>query len=152
MKKRIICFLLIAIMILNLCSCGTNKKNDDITLLGIEKEVEGENYQDYLELTNSMIKEIEEENERMISYPTLAYLYINAFYEFDSDTYSFDNFEVTNQKKKDDYTYIVYGKLYYRDNYNKLYYDKVQIIYMAEKDLESSEGYTVSIKDIIIEE
>lgn len=97
---------------------------------------------DTLELTAEMIEELEERIEKW-NYEIGIALYIAAT-TTSTDDYSITDFEMTNHKKTDKYTYTVYGKLYYKDNYNNSMYDKIELKYKAVKDESEEKGYRLT--------
>lgn len=55
------------------------------------------------------------------------------------------NFDITNQKKETQYTYIVYGVLTGKDNYNQRIKQNVKIIYYCIENKSESTGYEIKM-------
>ena len=54
-------------------------------------------------------------------------------------------FEITNQKKESQYTYVVYGVLYGKDNYNQSIKQNVKIVYYCIENKSESTGYEIKM-------
>lgn len=95
-----------------------------------------------LELTNEMLNEIKEDINGE-HYELITLTVLQKFYPLED--YDYTKFEITNKKQTDDYTYKVYGKVYYEDNYGGRYYETMDIVYTAEEDTEETKGYSLDI-------
>ena len=93
-----------------------------------------------LKLTNEMLKEIKAKiNDEHYELMTLTV--IKLLYKLED--YNYTDFVITNQKQTDNYTYKVYAKLYYEDNYGSKYYDTIDVVYTVEEDSEETKGYSI---------
>ena len=93
-----------------------------------------------LELTNEMLNEIKEDiNDE--DYELLTLTVLKLCYPLED--YNYTKFEVTNKKQTDDYTYKVYAKIHYEDNYGGKYYDTMDVVYTAEEDTDETKGYSI---------
>ncbi len=125
----------------------------------------------FLELTDEMINEINDEIDKTDNYiDAIDYLAYDEMYRiimysrlYDEDLvpadytladlkneYTLDDFEITNTKKTDSYTYTIYGKLYYSDNYGRQTYTTAQVIYKVPEKY-GKDGYKLDIYDDIYE-
>ena len=140
-KKIIIATAVIVIVIVALICVFANSKSEEIVnandVLGEIAEIEEK---PKLELTDEMLKEIKAKiNDEHYELMTLTV--IKLVYKLED--YNYTDFVITNKKQTDDYTYKVYAKLYYEDNYGGSYYDTMNVVYTVEEDAEEEKGYSI---------
>lgn len=119
---------------------------NDYKQLSSESTVSNELGQENLKLTDEMLKEIKDVVEYRY-YDTVMIITAREVYE----NYGFKvtNFVVTSKKKTNNYTYSVYGTLYYEDKISKnKYTDEMRIDYYAVVDKTEEKGYKI-MKEII---
>ena len=91
-----------------------------------------------LALTEDMLDEIEEKYTSSSFSETLLF-YMSTIYK----DLEFTDWEITKSQKKDPYTYVVYGKLYAKDNYGDNYKQNSNIIFTVVEDTEGENGYSI---------
>ena len=99
-----------------------------------------------LALTKSMLAEIEEEATSASFYQKLL-LFMNLQYE----DLEFTEWKITDMKKTDPYTYVVYGVLYARNNYGEKYYQNSNVIFTMVEDAEKENGYSIKWEIKLVE-
>lgn len=142
-KKKIIIIatsVIVIVIVIVALICVFANNNEEIPnakdVLGITEVEE----KPKLELTNEMLNEI----KRQVTgekYELIMLALIKMHYKLEDYTYT--DFEVTNKKQTDDYTYKVYAKIHYEDNYGGRYYDTMNVIYTAKEDAEEEKGYSI---------
>lgn len=152
MKKKLIITIpvvvIIAVAIVGIILFASKKENEknekiqDEAREFIESVGNKKEQVETLELTAEMIEELEETIEKDSYEEGIWFTY--AMTESTND-YEITSFELTNHKKTDKYTYTVYGKLYYKDNYNNRMYDKIELKYQAVKNENEEKGYELKI-------
>lgn len=133
-KKKVIAISVVSVvaLIVIIIVCIFGKGNEELE--------NTENTTDKLELTSDMIYEIKEKvNDDWFDDSIL--LYHDLLY---SDDYEFNSLSITNQKQTDKYTYTVYAKIYFVDNFKNKMYDEITIVFTAEKDETQAKGYSTS--------
>lgn len=89
-------------------------------------------------LTEQMIDEIEQEYTSS-TFPDVLLAIMTLRYE----NLEFTDWEMTNAKKIDQYTFVLYGVLYAKDNYGQYYKQNSNVIFTAVEDAEKESGYSI---------
>lgn len=145
-KKIIISTSVIVIVVIALiCIIANSKKkeeivniNDRLEELGISTKVEEKTK---LKLTDEMLDEISDKIKGAdYEFPVFTIMKIKSKL---GDKYNYSDYEITNKKQTDDYTYTVYIKFYYEDNYGNGYTDTMDAIFTAVEDTTTQKGYSI---------
>lgn len=148
-KKKIIIIAtsviaIVLVVVALICVIANSKKdeivniNDRLGELGVSAEVEEKTK---LELTDEMLDEISDTiNGAGYRFPVFTMMRIKSKL---GDKYNYSDYEITNKKQTDDYTYTVYIKFYYTDNYGNGYTDTMDAIFTAVEDLTTEKGYSI---------
>ena len=91
-----------------------------------------------LELTSEMIEMIKEDIKDDIYFDVRVSQRLNSYL---SDYNKIKDVVIENQKQTDKYTYTLYCKYYYLDNYNKMQMVKVKVTYNVKEDKTSKTGF-----------
>lgn len=120
--KRIVALLLALIMCLSLCGCRGGSKGTN--------ENEG-----HLILTDEMLADIKAQTYDVYFSSNISILLTKY------SGMSVSNYEVTNQRQTDDYSYTVFGIAEYTDDYGKNHSEKINVVFCAVPD--GNAGYSI---------
>ena len=137
--KRLAALLLAVVMVLSLCSCSSAEKEPDPANTPAE-DVSSDPV--FVELNSDICKKIEAKiNEDVGTGKNIFLLAVTLTYEETGLT--FTDVKITKKKQEDRYTYIAYGVIYAKDNYDEKYKQNINLVYTAVKSEEEECGYEI---------
>lgn len=139
--KKLVCSFLVLVMCLSMCACGGTDPEPAHEPDGSASPGSDTSETVTLVLTDNMVNEIKSRIESSTFHLIVLY-YEQLLIGNDLDL-EFTDLEIANHKQTDLYTYKAYGTLYATDNYNREYYQNIDIVFTAEKDDEEDSGYSI---------